>query len=202
MPQYLSPGVYIEEKEAGSRPLEGVNTAVAAFVGMATQGPFNTPTLITNWTQFTQTFGDFAEGSYLAHAVYGYFLNGGGTTYVIRIGQNGAKAEPAAKAELMSSADGKLGTYRVVALQEGVAGNDITVEVQEATEKADDTFKLVIRKPPAQEEVFDNLTSKRGRQHAVTVVNAQSQLIRLEEIATGNAVEKRPASATSALAGG
>ena len=50
MPNYLSPGVYVEEVEAGSRPIEGVGTAVAAFVGLAGQGPFNTPTLVTNWT--------------------------------------------------------------------------------------------------------------------------------------------------------
>src|SRR5258706_85026 len=59
MPQYLSPGVYVEEVEAGSRPIEGVGTAVAAFVGLAATGPFNEPTLVTNWSQFTQTFGDF-----------------------------------------------------------------------------------------------------------------------------------------------
>jgi len=90
MPNYLSPGVYIEEVEAGSRPIEGVGTAVAAFVGLAARGPANTPTLVTNWSQFTQTFGDFIEGSYLAHAVYGYFLNGGGAAYVVRIGADGA----------------------------------------------------------------------------------------------------------------
>ena len=54
MPNYLSPGVYVEEVEAGSRPIEGVGTAVAAFVGLAAQGPFNTPTLVTNWSQFTR----------------------------------------------------------------------------------------------------------------------------------------------------
>ena len=77
MPEYLSPGVYVEEVEAGSRPIEGVGTAVAAFVGLAARGPFNEPTLITNWSQFVQTFGEFQEGSYLAHAVYGFFQNGG-----------------------------------------------------------------------------------------------------------------------------
>ena len=50
MPNYLSPGVYVEEVDSGSRPIEGVGTAVAAFVGLATRGPFNTPTLVTNWT--------------------------------------------------------------------------------------------------------------------------------------------------------
>ena len=66
MPTYLSPGVYVEEIEAGSRPIEGVGTAVAAFVGLAGSGPFNAPTLVTNWSQFTGTFGEFVEGSYLA----------------------------------------------------------------------------------------------------------------------------------------
>src|SRR6188768_4301805 len=69
MPNYLSPGVYVEEVEAGSRPIEGVGTAVAAFVGLAAKGPTNAPTLVTNWAQFVNTFGDFMEGSYLAHAV-------------------------------------------------------------------------------------------------------------------------------------
>ena len=42
MPNYLAPGVYVEEMESGSRPIEGVGTAVAAFVGFAAQRPFNT----------------------------------------------------------------------------------------------------------------------------------------------------------------
>ena len=42
---YLSPGVYVEEVEAGARPLEGVGTAVAAFVGLAEDGPFSNPVL-------------------------------------------------------------------------------------------------------------------------------------------------------------
>src|SRR5512133_4243438 len=96
MPQYLSPGVYVEEKEAGSRPIEGVGTAIAAFVGVAADGPFNEPTLVTNWSQFTSTFGGFVPGSYLAHSVYGYLNNGGGACYVVRIGQDGGA--PAARA--------------------------------------------------------------------------------------------------------
>jgi Bacteriophage tail sheath protein len=190
MPQYLSPGVYIEEKEAGTRPIEGVATAVAAFVGLAEQGPFNAPTLVTNWTQFTSTFGAFMGGSYLAHAVYGYFLNGGGSAYVVRIGADGKGALPAAKAELMSGADKKLGAYRVQALDGGPAGNDLSVEVQDASAGGDDNFKLVVKRGAEEVETFDNLSTKKGRTNAVTVVNAQSKLIRLEELATGGAVEK------------
>ena len=93
MPTYLSPGVYMEEVSSGSKPIEGVGTAVAAFVGFAERGPANQPTLVTNWTQFTQTFGDFVDGSYLAHSVYGYFLNGGGAAYVVRIGGDDSDAE-------------------------------------------------------------------------------------------------------------
>src|SRR6187402_1993128 len=88
MPTYLSPGVYVEEVESGSRPIQGVGTAVAAFVGLAERGPFNTATLVSNWTQFTTTFGGFVERTYLAHAVYGYFMNGGGNCYVVRIGDD------------------------------------------------------------------------------------------------------------------
>ncbi len=86
MPQYLSPGVFVEEMPPAARPIEGVSTSVAAFVGLAATGPFDTPVLVTNWTQFTQTFGEFVEGSYLAHAVYGFFTNGGTTCYVVRVG--------------------------------------------------------------------------------------------------------------------
>src|SRR5262245_52331229 len=123
MPTYLSPGVYVEEVDSGSRPIEGVGTAVAAFVGVAQQGPFNEPTLVTNWSQFVQNFGDFIPGSYLAHSVYSYFMNGGGTAYIVRIGSaNGGPAS--ARGEL-----GAGGAYKVSALEAGPAGNDITVDI-------------------------------------------------------------------------
>jgi phage tail sheath protein FI len=98
MPTYLSPGVYVQEVSSGSKPIEGVGTAVAAFVGLTERGPANTPTLVTNWTQFNTQFGDFVEGSYLAHAVYGYFLNGGGSAYVVRVGSDVDGEQPSARA--------------------------------------------------------------------------------------------------------
>ena len=100
MPTYLSPGVYIEEVEPGVRPIEGVGTAVAAFLGLASDGPFHTPTLVTNWSQFTMTFGEPVEGSYLAHAVYGYFLNGGGRAYIVRIGGAAGDGSAAAASQV------------------------------------------------------------------------------------------------------
>jgi uncharacterized protein len=202
MPTYLSPGVYVEEVDSGSRPIEGVGTAVAAFAGLAQRGPFNEPTLVTNWSQYTQIFGDFMEGSYLAHSVYGYFLNGGGSCYVVRVGGNGNGSAPAAKAELTTGGETKLGAYRVLALEGGAAGNDLSVEVTEPGEgAAPDTFNIVIKRGGKAEETFEGLTTKKTKQNAVTVVNAQSKLIQLEELMTGAAME-RPAAGAVELSGG
>ena len=57
MAEYLSPGVYIEEVNSGPRPIEGVGTAMAAFVGFAPVGPVGRPTLITNWAEYVEKFG-------------------------------------------------------------------------------------------------------------------------------------------------
>ena len=46
MPTYLTPGVYVEEVPSASKPIEGVGTSVAAFVGLAPGGPLNTPVQI------------------------------------------------------------------------------------------------------------------------------------------------------------
>ena len=61
-PVYLSPGVYVEEVDRGSKPIEGVGTAVAAFVGFAEKGPIGEPTMVTSWSQFTNAFGGFFPG--------------------------------------------------------------------------------------------------------------------------------------------
>jgi len=45
-PEYLSPGVYVEEVDKGTKPIEGAGTAMAAFVGFAEQGPVNQPTFV------------------------------------------------------------------------------------------------------------------------------------------------------------
>jgi phage tail sheath protein FI len=200
MPQYLSPGVYVEEVESGSKPIEGVGTAVAAFVGLAARGPANAPTLVTNWSQFTQTFGEFVENSYLAHAVYGYFLNGGGACYVVRVGADGAM--PSAQAELASGKDKGTPAYRASALEAGPAGNDITIDIQPSSETSEATFKLVVNQGGKPVEVFDNVTSGKGKNNVVTQVKATSKLIRLEEVGTASAVERVPAQGTMSLSGG
>ncbi|HYO43130.1 MAG TPA: phage tail sheath family protein [Candidatus Limnocylindrales bacterium] len=197
MPNYLSPGVYVEEVEAGSRPIEGVGTAVAAFVGLAARGPANTPTLVTNWNQFTGTFGDFVEGSYLAHAVYGYFLNGGGAAYVVRVGADGVM--PTASAELPSAAEKGKPAFRVAALESGPSGNAISVDVEAAGDGADGNFKLVIKQGGKLVETFDNVSVAKGKTNVATVVKAQSKTITIEE--TGGALAV-PGPGSVSLAGG
>jgi phage tail sheath protein FI len=196
MATYLSPGVYVEEVEAGSRPIEGVGTSVAAFVGLAAKGPVNEPTLVSNWSQFSQTFGDFVAGSYLAHAVYGYFLNGGGNCYVVRIGGDAAsgKGRKGAPKAIAAPAEATLGGYRVVALDAGQGGKPkkITVEVAAADgdAPADDKFKLVVKVDGKEAETFDGVTTKRGADNVATKVKQESKLITIEEVAQGSALMK------------
>ena len=201
MPTYLSPGVYVQEVSSGSKPIEGVGTAVAAFVGLTEKGPANAPTLVTNWTQFNSVFGDFVEGSYLAHAVYGYFLNGGGSAYIVRIGSDGESPQPSARAELAGRGEPGRPVYRVTAAEGGPAGDDISVEIGDPGESGEDTFKVSVSRGGKVEEVFDNLSTKKGPTNAATVVKARSKLIRLEEIGSGGAVTV-PEKASVKLSGG
>src|ERR1700674_2086251 len=94
---YLSPGVYIEEVDRGSKPIEAVGTSTAAFIGESSVGPTNEAVLITNWAQYTRTFGDFSHSTLLAHAIYGFFNNGGTKAFVCNVSPKTMTAEQAAK---------------------------------------------------------------------------------------------------------
>ncbi len=84
---YLSPGVYVEEVDRGSKPIEAVGTNTVGFLGESAKGPQNEAIFITNWSQFVKTFGDFKDCSvHLAHAVYGFFNNGGSRCFVVNVG--------------------------------------------------------------------------------------------------------------------
>jgi phage tail sheath protein FI len=202
MPTYLSPGVYVEEIDAGARPIEGVPTAVAAFVGFTERGPYNTPTLVSSWSQFTSAFGEFVDGSYLAHAVYGYYSNGGGNCYVVRIG--GDQAAGHDQAAPVDVPQAVLGRYRVAAkpaaLGAGRGGGgrqaqgDISVEVapNQGDEGASESFTLIVRRGDKVEETFPGLTTKRGKDNVVTVVREKSKVITLEEIANSGGALARP----------
>jgi uncharacterized protein len=200
-PQYLSPGVYVEEVDKGSKPIEGVGTAVAGFIGFAARGPVNRATFIANWTQYTNTFGGFVPGAYLAHAVYGYFNNGGGSCYVIRLPAGGAAedAPASATAALPARAQGSPTTLRALAREEGTGGEGITLEITNAEE---DKFNLTVRRGTSEEKYEGlSLSAAKGAQNAVEVVNKQSTLIMLEEVRVAGVAlaERAPAAGTYAL---
>jgi phage tail sheath protein FI len=184
--------VYVEEVPAGSRPIEGVGTAVAAFVGFAEQGPFNEPRLVTNWNQFTQTFGGFIDGGYLAPAVYGYFANGGGAAYVVRVGQDGASGRNASsgksKETNTGARQGVIGGYRVTEVGGGNSRSDLIVEIQPPAQAEgdggppEDAFTLVVKRGSKVEETFANVTSRAGKDNVVTTVQQNSKLITIEEV--------------------
>ncbi len=93
---YLSPGVYVEEVDRGAKPIEAVGTNTVGFLGESAKGPTNESVLVTNWSQFVKTFGDFKDCSeHLAHGVYGFFNNGGSRCFVVNVGAPEAAAAPA-----------------------------------------------------------------------------------------------------------
>ncbi|HEX8905049.1 MAG TPA: phage tail sheath subtilisin-like domain-containing protein [Longimicrobiaceae bacterium] len=97
MPEYLAPGVYVEETSFRAKSIEGVSTSTAGFVGAARYGPADgLPELVTSFAEFERVFGGLdrlrfvdddgaASDNYLAHAVRSFFDNGGKRLYVARV---------------------------------------------------------------------------------------------------------------------
>jgi phage tail sheath protein FI len=106
---YFAPGVYVEEVDRGSRPIEGVNMSVAGFIGFTEDvrgdAELFKPMMVTNWSQYLEYFGkpgsdgftDF--NAYLPFSVQGWFLNGGGRCWVTSIGTKLPGAAPPPKEE-------------------------------------------------------------------------------------------------------
>ena len=99
MPEYLSPGVYIEEIPSGPVPIEGVSTSTAGFVGLTVRGP-DTVRLITSWLDYVRWYGGYTDPGagqgYLPYAIQGFFNNGGKRAYIARVKPTGAAAASAA----------------------------------------------------------------------------------------------------------
>ena len=110
MAEYLSPGVYVEEIDAGPKPIEGVSTSTTGAVGVTARGPTTgKPELVTSFADFQRRFGGFipeppnaiqaplgnnpTEGGRwwdFPLAVKSYFDNGGQRLYVKRVFAGGA----------------------------------------------------------------------------------------------------------------
>lgn len=127
MPEYLTPGVYIEEIERGPRPIEGVPTSTAAFLGETERGPIR-PRLITSYKEYRRWFGGvFHDGQrFLPHAANGFFENGGKRLYLCRIVGQGAK-----------TASKEFGDFIVTAVGPGAWGSNVWINICQGSTKAD-----------------------------------------------------------------
>jgi phage tail-like protein len=90
MPEYVSPGVFVEEAPAGARPIEGVGTSTAAFVGATPSGPLDAPLMVHSFAEFQAQFGALAVDMPLGYAVQHYFTNGGREALIARVVPSGS----------------------------------------------------------------------------------------------------------------
>lgn len=205
---YHTPGVYIEEIPSGSRPIQGVSTSIAAFLGVTVdcpEGRIGRPLLVTSWDQYTEYFGGYPKEGFLPlpTSVRGFFENGGGVCYVASLmalnNQAPPRPGPAVRPTLQLASRGAGGAPSLEL--ESKVGDPVTVTVADASEPGDDLFKVVVRAGD-QEETFDNVTLKGGRDgRNVVQVMSTSRLVTVREVRNNAPVpERRPAVGTQTIA--
>jgi phage tail sheath protein FI len=180
------PGVYIEEVPSGVRSIAGVATSVAAFVGFTARGPVNRPTRIFSFADFERQFGGLDLGSDLSYAVSHFFLNGGTTAWIVRV----AVGAPPAAIDLEDSPGGGGNVVlTVTAVSSGSWGNNLRIGIDYAASSPASLFNLSVsevaerngRLQVVRSEMHRNLSMNGfAPTFAVDVVNAASDLIRLE----------------------
>src|SRR6266581_4445881 len=82
MPEYLAPGVYVEEVSFRSKEIEGVSTSTAGFVGTTVIGPADAPLLVQSFSEFEEIYGGQCH---LASAAHAFFAQAGRRLFVQRI---------------------------------------------------------------------------------------------------------------------
>jgi uncharacterized protein len=127
MPEYLTPGVYIGEVERGPRPIEGVATSTAGFLGEAERGTIK-PRLVTSYKEYQRWFGGvFDTSKFLPYAVSGFFENGGKRLFVCRLVGDQA-----------TSARAVFGNFTVRAVGPGSWGRKIWVRIDDSRTRRPD----------------------------------------------------------------
>ena len=215
MPTYLTPGVYVEEVPSTSKPIEGVGTSIAAFVGLAPGGPVNTPMRISNWTQFTKIYGDpnspTTARSWRART---WRTRSTASRTAGACAGSCASARPATPrgpGGAPAAADRSVEAFRVEAIGDG--NGSVKVEIIEepsAGEGAEPTYKLVVDAGAAGKEEYEGLTLKKGRQNLATKVNSASKFVKITEAAglpdarpaTGSYTLSAPSSSAEDLSAG
>ena len=134
MPTYLHPGVYVEEIPSGSKPIEGVATSVAAFVGPVYKGPAGEAELIHSLDKFFEKFGKVVanpdgdklreQENSMVHAVRAFYLNGGKDAYICRLVNSNPPSQKA-HAEVNGQGTGNnINVIKIEATSVGKWGND------------------------------------------------------------------------------
>lgn len=125
MPEYLSPGVYVEEYDSGAVPMQGVSTSTAGFIGLAEKGnTVGKPQFITSFADYKRLFGSYlgeakyGDGRFLPYAVEQFFINGGSRAYVMRVQAPGAKCASAVS-----------GSLKIEAANAGEWGDKLRVQI-------------------------------------------------------------------------
>lgn len=189
MPERLHPGVYVEEVPSGVRPIEGVGTSTAAFIGITEKGPVGEATFVTSWTQFETNFGSFIADSYLAYAVLQFFNNGGRKCYIVRV----TKGDEKTASVNIPDSDGAT-TLVVSASSPGAWANDIDVVIEDPSSEESDEFKLRVVRDSETEEAFDNLSLDSSKSnYFVNEIKGVSNYITVLDDPTST---NRPANAT------
>ncbi|MDQ0111007.1 phage tail sheath family protein [Paenibacillus harenae] len=194
MAEYLSPGVYVEEFESGSKPLEGVSTSTAGFIGLASRGPVEgLPQLITSPADFGRVYGSYlsenAFGSYryLAYAVNQFFTNGGSRCFIARVAPSDAAAasnsgQPSAVLSVTAKNPGAWGNQlRLVA----VPASKAKTPIFEAAEGNRYRVKNASGFYAGDVVVFSNGSEKQYSR----IVSVHDQVIELAEALSGEVVD-------------
>jgi len=177
------PGVYIEEVPSGVRPITGVATSIAAFLGFFTRGPMHEARRILSAADFDRDFGGLRADSVATYAVQQFFLNGGQQAWLVRT----ASGSP--EFASVDLGDGAAGGFTATAVNEGEWGNNLRVDVDYGTTDPATTFNLTVSEVVdgvvVTSEAFRNLSVTEGDpRYAVDVVADGSKLIRLDAIST------------------
>jgi phage tail sheath protein FI len=176
MPEYLTPGVYVEEIEIGAKPIEGVSTSTAGFLGQTERGPTESR-LVTGFEQFQRLYGGYIKDSYLAYGVEGFFKNGGQRCFIGRIVKSGATKAKVTVDPITFEAVGEGAWGKSVAVR--VENASLDPSTDPATPGSEDLFKLTVAywkdslpdfsasedlakilEKAAVMEVYDNLSTK------------------------------------------
>ncbi len=200
MAEYLHPGVYVEEKSSGVRPIEGVGTSTAAFVGATAKGIPNKATFVTTWRSFVTKFGDVTrDGPYLPYAVEQFFNNGGKRCYIVRALSDASSR--VATSSLTSRETLPRSTLSIEAKGKGAWGNSLSVLVEDGSTNPTREFKLVVLYDGELVELFDDLSMDPNSENYVeTAVNSGSEFIQVSDLNASTPLTYATAMSTTALA--